>query len=65
VQSAGRTRERCAWPARELAVGVSILELSLQQGCQTQIFPAGQVTGYLLIEEGEVGIMRKPVIKQA
>jgi hypothetical protein len=46
-------------------VSLSILELSLQQGCQTQIFPAGHVTGYLLIEEGEVGIMRKPVIKQA
>jgi hypothetical protein len=46
-------------------VSISILELSLQQGGQTQIFPAGHVTGYLLIEEGEVCIMRKPLVEQA
>jgi hypothetical protein len=48
-----------------LAVCGSILELALQQGGQTQIFPSGQVTGNLLIEEREICIMRKPLIKQA
>ena len=65
MQRCGWTRQCCVWSAWELAVYVSILELSLQQGGQTQIFPSGHVTGNLLIEEGEVRIMRKPLVEQA
>src|SRR5262245_46376242 len=61
--SCRRTRQRGVWSAWKLAVCVNILELSLQQGSQTQIFPSGHVAGNLLIEEGEVRIMRKPLVE--
>jgi hypothetical protein len=63
MQSCGWTRQRCVWSAWKLAVCVSILKLSLQQGSQTQICPSGHVTGNLLIEQGEVRLMRKPLIE--
>jgi hypothetical protein len=55
MQSCGRTRQRCAWPARELAVCVSVLvlELAVREGAVpvAEIFPAGPMTGNLLIEK--------------
>src|SRR5215470_16944962 len=65
ILSCRRTRQRGVWSTWKLAVCVSIFELSLQQGSQTQIFPSGHVAGNLLIEEGEVRIMRKPLVEQA
>ena len=64
-QRCRRARQPWAWPARKLAVCVRVLELALQQGCQAQVSPAGQVAGNLLIEEGDVRLMGKPLVEQA
>src|SRR5262245_8043926 len=64
-QSCGWMRQRGVWSAWKLLVCTSFLELSLQQGSQTQLLPASHMAGDLLIEEGEVRIMRKPLDRKS